>query len=185
MFSLSLQGSVGTQSHQQTDFNVLAPALIKLLSDASNAVDTDAGAARSCLAQALAQLTPLCPSGDHRVAPQPRRGGLASWQESRVKTYIEAHIEGPIRVADLAAASRLSIRYFSHALRQSFGSSPQEFTLRRRIERAEILMLSTEQTFADIALACGFCDQAHFCKRFRKINGQTPKAWLREHRRHG
>jgi hypothetical protein len=43
-------------------------------------------------------------------------------------------------------------------------------------------MLATDASLSDIALSCGFADQAHLCKHFRLAVGQTPAAWRREHR---
>jgi transcriptional regulator GlxA family with amidase domain len=106
---------------------------------------------------------------------------LAPWQENRVKSYIEANLEQSIRVAELAALSRLSERYFAVAFKQNIGLTTNAFILLRRVERAQNLMSSTKRPLADIALACGFSDQAHFCRRFRRITGCTPKAWRREH----
>jgi AraC family transcriptional regulator len=163
------------------DVVLLAPALIKLLNDASKAVDGDVGTVGSCLAQALAQLQAVRISVNCCPTPPLRRGGLAPWQEHRVKTYIESHLDRPIKVAELADASRLSTSHLSRALRQSFGLTPQMFVLHQRIERTQMMMISTDQTLSDIALACGFCDQAHFCRRFRRLTGRTPKSWLREH----
>lgn len=159
---------------------LLAPALSKLLDDASNAVDGDTPTVRSCLAQALALLEKEAVPVDNGSPRQSRRGGFAAWQEQRVRTYIDAHLDAPIRVADLAQISRLSAGYFSVPFRQTFGSSLQTFLAHRRVERAKMLMLSTDQTLTDIALACGFCDQAHFCRRFRRIVGSTPNAWRRQ-----
>ena len=175
------QGSTGRWNDVPGDVGLLAPNLIRLLNDASNAVESDASAARSCLAQVLARLQSVCPSDDLRPISPPSRGGLAPWQENRAKSYIDANLDQLIRVTDLASTSRLSVRYFSIAFKQSFGLSPNMFILVRRIEHAKILMSSPGQTLADIALACGFCDQAHFCRRFRRITGRTPTAWRREH----
>jgi transcriptional regulator GlxA family with amidase domain len=177
----------GIQSHQVSSgrsngvLGVVAPTLIGLLKDASDAIDCDSGTARSRLAQAMTQLLSVSSSADNRPGASARRGGLAPWQENRVRSHIEAHLDEPIRVTDLAAVSRLSVRCFSVALKQNFGASPNTFILLRRVEHAQTLMSSTNQPLADIALACGFCDQAHFCRRFRQITGRTPKAWRREH----
>lgn len=157
--------SGGTQS--------LAPVLSRLLGDASAALDRDTGTVRACLTQAMALL------GRQADDRQPRRGGFAPWQEQRVKQHIEAHLDQPIRVGSLAAISRLSTGYFSVAFRTTFGSPVRTYVAHRRIERAQMLMLSSGRSLADIALDTGFCDQPHFCRQFRRITGQTPNAWRR------
>lgn len=178
------QSGLDTVRHSQNvpaGVSVLAPALSKLLDDASNAVDNDTDTVRSCLSQALALLQKGAPAADVRSGQLPRRGGFAAWQEQRVRNYIDAHLDESIRVAELAQLIRLSVSYFSVAFRRSFGSTLQTFLAHRRVERAQMLMLSTDQTLTDIALACGFCDQAHFCRRFRRICGYTPTSWRRQY----
>jgi len=166
------------------DLGRLGPAIKKLLDDAHSAVERDSDAVRSCLARALAMLREeTSHDGDRTLPPAPRhsRGGLAPWQAQRVMTYLEAHLDEPIRIAELATLSRLSVSYFSVAFRRSFGSSLRTFLAGLRIERAQMLMLSTDQPLSQIALGCGFCDQAHLSRQFRRVVGRTPRSWRREH----
>jgi AraC family transcriptional regulator len=51
--------------------------------------------------------------------------------------------------------------------------------MRRRVERAQGLMLRSDVSLAQIAIDCGFADQAHFNKSFRRILGESPGAWRR------
>ncbi|HET6234253.1 MAG TPA: AraC family transcriptional regulator [Acetobacteraceae bacterium] len=166
------------------DFGLLGPALSKLLDDANNALEFDRDAARCCLAQASALLRDrIVPGGraEPRRTPYAARSGLAPWQVRRVRAHIEAHLDSPIRIADLAALSRLSASYFSVAFRRSFGVSLYQLLARLRVERARTMMLSTGQPLSQIALACGFCDQAHLSRQFRRVTGSTPLGWRREH----
>jgi transcriptional regulator GlxA family with amidase domain len=107
------------------------------------------------------------------------RGGLAPWQVRRVLAHIEANLETPIRNQDLAAIARLSADHFNVAFRSSVGEAPHGYIIRRRVERAQGLMLSTEKPLSEIALECGLTDQAHFTRLFRKIVGESPAAWRR------
>jgi AraC-like DNA-binding protein len=54
--------------------------------------------------------------------------------------------------------------------------------MRRRVELAARYMLTTDAALSDIALRCGFADQAHLCKNYRQAVGQTPAAWRRVQR---
>lgn len=118
-----------------------------------------------------------------RTSPQPSensvRGGLAPWQVRRVLAHIEANLGTPIRNKDLATVARLSEYHFNVAFRSSVGEAPHGFIIRRRMERAQGLMLSTEKCLSEIALECGMADQAHFTRLFRKIVGESPAAWRR------
>jgi AraC family transcriptional regulator len=162
----------------------LLPALSKLLDDANGALEHDNAVARSCLAQALTLLRQQKLPADDTDAPAPStpiRSGLAPWQILRVKAYVEEHLDGPVRVADLASLSRLSVSYFSVAFQRSFGTSLSVFLARLRVERAQAMMQSTDQKLSQIALACGFCDQAHLSRQFRRVVGSTPRRWRQEH----
>jgi AraC-like DNA-binding protein len=114
-----------------------------------------------------------------RTSPQIGQGGLATWQKRRLTGYIDAHLTGRIRIEELAQLLNLSESHFSRAFRCAFGTSPHDYLTRRRIEMAQGLMLTTEETLCAIALRCGLSDQSHFTRLFRRIVGETPYAWRR------
>jgi AraC family transcriptional regulator len=160
--------------------NLLGSTLTKLLDDANRAVELDTDAVHSCSAQATLFLE-AGRSVDQEPTLAVKRGGLASWQEARIAAHIEKHLDARIRTSDLAALSRLSTSYFSVPFRRSFGTTVQTYVARQRVERAKTLMVSTLQPLSEIAVACGFCDQAHLCRQFRRIIGDTPGSWRNEH----
>ena len=106
-------------------------------------------------------------------------GGLAPWQIRRVTTHIEAHLDETIRNVELATLVGLSSFYFCRAFRVSFADSPHSYIMRRRMERAQGLMLTTNIPLAQIALSCGIADQAHFNRLFRRFASETPGTWRR------
>jgi AraC family transcriptional regulator len=110
------------------------------------------------------------------------RGRLLAWQARKVRDYIDSHITGPVLVADLCALVQRSDAHFSRSFKRTFGESPHSFVVRRRVDLAAQYMLTTDASLSDIALRCGFADQAHLCKHFRQAAGQTPSAWRRAHR---
>jgi AraC family transcriptional regulator len=112
-------------------------------------------------------------------APAQVRGGLAPWQVRKVASFIDTNLDGPIRSVNLASIVRLTPCHFSRAFRNSFGDSPIEYVIQRRIERAQGLMLSTDASLSEIAFACGFADQAYLCRLFRRIVGESPGCWRR------
>jgi AraC family transcriptional regulator len=107
---------------------------------------------------------------------------LLAWQVRRVREYVDGHIAGPIRVADLCALIQRSQGHFSRACKRTFGVTPHAFVIQRRLELAARCMLETDASLSDIALSCGFTDQAHLCKQFRQSTGHTPAAWRRARR---
>ena len=64
---------------------------------------------------------------------------------------------------------------FLRLVQAHFGESPHVFLVRRRVELAAQCMLTTDACLSDIALQCGFTDQAHFSKHFRQATGKPPQ----------
>ena len=110
---------------------------------------------------------------------EPIRGGLAPWRIRRVTVYIETNLDTTVRTKDLAALVALSAFHFCRAFRDSFGDSPHGYVMRRRVERAQGLMLTTNTPLRQIAMDCGLADQAHFNRLFRRFVGESPGAWRR------
>ena len=103
--------------------------------------------------------------------------GLAPWQTRKVKEFIDASLDSTIRLRDCASKARLSASYFSHAFKATFGTTVCHYIRRRRVERAQRLMLLSSEPLSQIALACGFADQAHYCRVFRDVVGSSPNVW--------
>jgi AraC family transcriptional regulator len=113
------------------------------------------------------------------AAPSASRGGLAPWHIRKVSAHIEAQLDSTISTADLAGLVNLSLFHFSRAFRASFGESPHTYVMRKRVERAQGMMLRTRSSLAQIAIECGLADQAHLSKSFRRFVGESPGAWRR------
>jgi len=127
-----------------------------------------------------------------QVDPRPAEGAaddakerLLAWQARKVLDYIDSHITSRVLVADLCALVWRSEAHFSRSFRGTFGHSPHAFVVRRRVELAAKYMLKTDMPLSHIALGCGVVDQAHLCKHFRVVIGETPAAWRRAKRAQG
>ncbi len=108
-----------------------------------------------------------------------RRGGLAPWQERRIKELLDANLDGDLSLEDLARECRLSTRHLTRAFRQSTGMPPHKWLLMRRIERAKHLLGDFDLQISEIATSCGFSDQSHFTRSFSQLVGTSPGAWRR------
>jgi AraC family transcriptional regulator len=108
------------------------------------------------------------------------KGGLPKWRLKRVSDYVDASLGGPISLHDLANAAGLTRMHFATQFRASTGLSPHQYTLRRRIARAQELLLNPEFSIAGIALDVGFQTQAHFTVVFKRIAGETPNRWRQQ-----
>jgi transcriptional regulator GlxA family with amidase domain len=127
-----------------------------------------------------------------QVDPRPVEGAaddakerLLAWQARKVLDHIDRHITSRVLVADLCGLVWRSEAHFSRSFRGTFGYSPHAFVIRRRVQLAAKYMLQTEMSLSDIALGCGFVDQAHLCKHFRVVTGESPAAWRRAKRAQG
>lgn len=154
-----------------------------LLQRACLSLDRDTHGARREIQKALELLL----DNAVRTEIQPRHGhsrihGLAPWQARRVVDHIHANMETPIRVEDMASLTRLSTSYFFRAFKLSFSLSPHAYVLTLRLARACELLLGSNEQMSQIAVACGFADQAHFSRVFRREMGCAPGLWRRERR---
>jgi AraC family transcriptional regulator len=109
------------------------------------------------------------------------RGGLAPWQMLRVRAFIDSNLHCPIYVRHLSAVAQRSPAYFCRKFKLAFGEPPHAYVVRRRLERACHLMVTSASSLSEIALSVGFSDQAHLCRHFRAAFGQSPASWRREH----
>lgn len=103
--------------------------------------------------------------------------GLAPWQLRRVLAYIETHLLVSLSVSALAEAVCLSKAHFSRTFTLRVGKTPMQFVMHRRLERVCGELSGTREPISQIALSCGFCDQAHLSRVFRRVFGITPGAW--------
>lgn len=143
-------------------------------------LDSDRQVAWRCLSDASALLGPPteASSGSDPITGSPfRPGGLARWQARRAVAYIDANLESKLEVQGLAELASLSKSHFSRAFKRSLGLPPMAYVMLRRVERAKVLMTSTTRQLTEIALICGFADQSHLNRSFRRIIGVSPGRW--------
>jgi len=104
-------------------------------------------------------------------------GGLSQRQLLQVLDYINDHLDQEIKLADLAMLLGISQFHFSHLFKQSTGTTPYQYLLQQRIERAKQLLKQSDRSIVEIALMCGFNSHSHLSKQFRQLTGATPKAY--------
>lgn len=87
---------------------------------------------------------------------------------------IHAEFERPLRVDELAATAQLSTYRFNRRIKALFGVTPAQLLIKTRIDAARRLLTESAATVAEIALACGYCDQSAFSRQFKRVVGLTP-----------
>jgi AraC-like DNA-binding protein len=158
-------------------------SLQDLLAQVQSIPPADLAEARAVIARlaelASAQVT-LPPRHPQRPGVfEPDAGGLTGWRARKIMAYIEARLDRVIYNGELARAANLSVSYFCRAFRKSFGESAHCYVMRRRVVLAQGLIALGGQGLADVALACGFSDQAHMTRVFTRFVGTSPSRWRR------
>ncbi len=112
---------------------------------------------------------------DPAIARKP--GGATAFVASdRVRQFLDANIERNVASSELEAVAGLDRFALARHFRVSFGTSPYNYQVMRRLARARRL-LDAGSALAEIAAACGFADQSHLTRQFRKAFGVTPGRW--------
>jgi AraC family transcriptional regulator len=105
--------------------------------------------------------------------PSPR-GKLNSFQLRTVVDFIQSHLGEDLSLPALAERANVSPFHFARMFRATVGLSPHQFVLRQRIQKSLGLLKARALPLARIATECGFHDQAHFSRAFRRALGTTP-----------
>lgn len=96
---------------------------------------------------------------------------------SRVQSHLREHLAEPFVVAELAAQAGFSTSHFSARFHAVTGFSVTEYVKRLRMARARELLITTDETVAEIAQEVGYPDQFYFSRQFRAVNGSSPRSF--------
>ena len=104
----------------------------------------------------------------------PTRIGVRHPKLSRVIQLMEANIEDPISPATLAHDVGMSTRQLERLFRRYLSRSPKRYYMELRLSKARNLLMQTDMTVINVALACGFASPSHFSKCYRAHYDTTP-----------
>jgi AraC-like DNA-binding protein len=114
-------------------------------------------------------------------APLARDGespsGVAPAWLRRARDYLDANIAEPIGLAQAADEAGVHPSHLAQSFRRCFGCSVGEYVRERRLDLAERLLATTKRPVGEIAIGCGFADNAHMTRAFRVRNHVTPSAY--------
>ena len=108
--------------------------------------------------------------------PGKRTPALKAEALARVQGYVTEYLSEPIRVADLAALTGMSVGRFTLCFRASTGVPPHQFVITRRVEAAMGLLRGSSMPMAEVAAACGFSSQQHMATLMRRLMQVAPSA---------
>lgn len=124
------------------------------------------GAMLMIVSHFLRQATPRVWTGDDRM--------------KRVLGYIHNRISESIDLEELAQVANVSKPYLIKLFRQEFGFSPIQYINNKKVERAQLLLYTTNLTIKEVAYTLGFNDQNYFIRMFHKVEGVTPHEYRRK-----
>ena len=135
--------------------------------------------ARAILLELIGKTLTWCDAAGDRAD---RRTGPAADGQSRmgsVMQWIDEHLDEPITAETLAAVASLSVGHFGVLFRRHTRLTPTTYVRQRRVDRAKLLLATSDQSVAEIAAAVGFDDAFHFSRVFSRLEGQAPSAYRR------
>jgi AraC family transcriptional regulator len=109
------------------------------------------------------------------------RDMMAPWQERCIQAYVALNLHTKIRVLDLVRVVRFAPNRFDRVFKKTFECSPHQYVMRKRIAHAQRLLLESDDTLSKIAETCGLGSQSHLSNLFRRMMGQSPGKWRRDH----
>ena len=104
----------------------------------------------------------------------PTRIGVRHPKLSQVIQMMEGNIEDPMSPADLAEEVGMSTRQLERLFRRYLNRSPKRYYMELRLQKARNLLMQTDMSVINVALACGFASPSHFSKCYRSHYSTTP-----------
>jgi AraC family transcriptional regulator len=117
--------------------------------------------------------------GEQGVSTPDRTYRLSRRQIQRIREFVEANLETDLRLEAMARACGLGTKTFLRSFRATCGTSPYQYVIAVRVERARRLIEEQSMGLAEIAVRCGFSHQEHLTRMFRRLVGQTPGRYRR------
>ena len=121
---------------------------------------------------------------DRQHVPLQARVGLFHENLIEAAALMEANIEEPLSLDEIAALVGVSRRQIERLFKRYVGEVPTKYYLDMRLRRARGLLLQTAMSIMEIAVACGFQSPPHFSKCYRNMFGHTPSAERQNSREH-
>lgn len=151
----------------------LAHSAFRLVLRQSEADSPALEEATARLAAGLSRSRPQDPDcGEPRIALSPHK-------LRRVLGYIDANLDRPITLGELAELAHLSPYHFARVFKHSTGRSPYDHVRWRRITRSTALVARSELKMAEISVSTGFANAAHFSSAFQRAAGISPLQFRR------
>ncbi|WP_298188131.1 GlxA family transcriptional regulator [uncultured Pseudomonas sp.] len=114
-------------------------------------------------------------SREQQRVPLRQKLGNAQPKLSQIVAIMEANLEEPLELEELAQLNEMSVRQLERLFHKYLERKPSQYYLELRLNRARDLLLRSESQVRDIALLCGFASPAHFSKCYSRLFGHSPR----------
>jgi AraC family transcriptional regulator len=104
-------------------------------------------------------------------------GGLSSVKLRQVTDFISDNYGRDIKLAALAQVAGMSSFHFAREFKRTTGTTPHQYLIKFRIERAKALLAKRDLPLIEVSLRSGFSHQSHFTRLFRRVTGTTPHSY--------
>ena len=94
--------------------------------------------------------------------------------EYKFQEVIQTHLFKDLNLEDLAFLTQLSLSSFKRKFGQIYGTSPKRYFISKRLEKAQLLLRTTDMQVSEIAFECGFTEVGYFGKTFKKHYNSSP-----------
>ncbi len=104
-------------------------------------------------------------------------GGLSAMKLRQVTEFIGDNYGREIKLAELAQVAGMSSFHFAREFKRTTGTTPHQYLIKFRIERAKALLAKRDLPLIEVSLRSGFSHQSHFTRLFRRVTGTTPHSY--------
>ena len=104
-------------------------------------------------------------------------GGLSAPRLRRVTAFVAENYSNDIPLSQLANVAGMSSFHFAREFKRTTGTTPHQYLIKFRVERAKALLAEGEMPLTEVGLQSGFNHQSHFTRLFRRLTGTTPMSY--------
>ncbi|MEP6569487.1 MAG: AraC family transcriptional regulator [Acidobacteriota bacterium] len=109
--------------------------------------------------------------------PQRSSGGLSAQKLKQVMAFVAENYSNDVRLSELANVAGMSSFHFAREFKRTTGTTPHQYLIKFRVERAKTLLAEAELPLTEVGLQSGFSHQSHFTRLFRRLTGTTPLSY--------
>ena len=116
------------------------------------------------------------PGNDHLLA---YLNQLSHSRRPSLEEIMEENYSAHLTLADFAKLACVSVPTFKREFRKVFKDAPARWVLKKKLDQAAALLANSDLPITEITMECGFENQTHFSRVFRKQYGAAPSQWRR------